>query len=157
MPSTDETIHAAVLATVRAGMVSVSIDGRRPQVQDRMPESGFTQKQMPLVVVFFPMESSNERFDSVSDREEYTMDIQIFDEYRPSSDGEHQGKQRLAELRKALRRVLNDSPTLGLASMAVLSPFWELRQSASEYASTGNNLMIMELQLTVPVIVERLG
>lgn len=146
-------IQTKVLAILSDGEDGLRLDDDRAvQLREYQPES-FKGARLPVVVVELPVEVSAEWFDSERRRVVYEALVYVIDAFKPSPAGTEEGKARVGELMRNVRRVLDETPQLRLAGRGVLSNFWELNVRPGEFEMEGNNLIARIGSLSVPVLV----
>jgi hypothetical protein len=148
-------IQEALVTILEAGKTGLAVDARVVTVFDHLPQNGFSQKAMPVVVVQRPEKDSEEPWGRDYERRVYTQTIALVDVEGVRPGDEDEVKERLDLLFEKIKKLLAHSSNANLR-LPWLHVFWSLCSwDEDQPTPAGNNLMVKPLLLTVPMTIER--
>lgn len=151
--SPQELIHEALVAILTDGAETLAVDSRDVTVVSHLPDEAMAQSGIPLIAVEQPELSAKRTWDTVYDREEYTVTMAFVDGVRVGPDDERVTKARLAILMQRARALFKAEQNLRLAYLHVYESHTSWEFGTPE--RFGNNLLAVPAMLTVSCLVEK--
>lgn len=148
-------LHEALVAILEDGKASLKVDGRDVTVFSHLPESTFSQKALPLVVVERPVKGEESPWGRDYERRVYTVPLLLVDGVGVRPGDEQGAAERVDLLFEKVKGLLAQGGNANLR-LPWLHVFWSLSTWNDEASSPGgNNLVVKELQFSVPMTLER--
>ena len=118
-----------------------------------LPETAFSQKHLPLVVLDQPVLEDMTNWDNLYQREVYSATIRCIDAYRNAPDGVDAAVQYIQWLRLKVVQKLQASNHMNLQHLHCHNSFvtYDFQNEVEEFE--GLNLVMLSVNLSIPVIV----
>lgn len=154
--TTQKIIQDKVIEMLNANINDLTIrEERPPLIVNNLPEAKFSQKQLPMIVVFRPVISEQTVFDWQHDRIVYGLPILFIDSFGVSAESASESMEYMDLLIANVKKLFKQTTNLNLAKLHVYTNHLSFFENIEEDDGLGNNMFKVNLTVEIPTVQDK--